>query len=330
MMQTSLEGFGAVASARKKKNAVSVSWGKDSLLMFIRLIELKIITPEDTDVITADTRKEYKEWYEFVEEVCAWIRKTYPEWKDFQPIFVYAKKSWDEWFWGRSTSGKTEGKLRGAPLIAYPCYWAREAKVKAIGRIGKYYQNMFIGYALDEPKRYKNANKVDGFTRDGPLVYPLVDWGYTEDDCMKGLIERKVPKNVLYSFFDRLGCHDCIKMDLYAHYNNWKFFPEAWEATLKLERNQLIVYYRNYLHGMWTPQLIDGVSSKIDINSGSRAYRWNMRYEGEQFKKGIKPKRDAKYGCGSGCTSMKEAIDTLGQGFIVETEYADKQEIECA
>jgi hypothetical protein len=82
-------------------------------------------------------------------------------------------KSWDDWFYGISKSGKSKGKMRGFLLLLFPCWWAREAKFKPLD---KYMKNgyRYIGIEYDEPNR---------ITKNDYYIYPLYDWKMIKRDC---------------------------------------------------------------------------------------------------------------------------------------------------
>ena len=54
--------------------------------------------------------------------------------------------------------GANKGKQRGAPLRAYPCYWAREAKVQPLQKVSKEADISYIGIAADESHRVGKAD----------------------------------------------------------------------------------------------------------------------------------------------------------------------------
>ena len=63
------------------------------------------------------------------------------------------------------------------PLRAFPCWWTREAKVTPLSKLQDDADEIFIGIADDESKR---MSSVPGHK----YRYPLVEWGWTEQDCV--------------------------------------------------------------------------------------------------------------------------------------------------
>ena len=125
------------------KHIVSFSGGKDSSAMLLRMIEMGM--PVDL-VLFADTGKEFPQLYEYVERMRKYVTGYGIEFKTVKP-----KKTWDDWFFGKVTRGKMEGKQRGWPLMFFHCYWSREAKFKTMDPIclGNY---RYIGFGSDEKK----------------------------------------------------------------------------------------------------------------------------------------------------------------------------------
>lgn len=239
-------------------NIVSLSGGKDSTAMLLRMIELKM--PIDK-IVFADTGFEFPELYDYLRKVAKRINR--------QIECVYPEKSFEEWFEGKVTRGKMEGQKRGFPLRAFPCYWSREAKVKPLQAICGPNDKMFIGIAYDERQRCSS---------EGNLVYPLVEWKWTEQDCIDYLNKRKL-FNPLYVNFDRLGCYFCPKQNEKSIYILWKLYPKLWKETKGWEaRNEKPIF-----------------SKTMD------------EYE-KLFESGFVPNKLPKYECWNGCESVKKAF----------------------
>jgi 3'-phosphoadenosine 5'-phosphosulfate sulfotransferase (PAPS reductase)/FAD synthetase len=207
------------------KVVVCFSGGKDSTAMLLRMIELG----EKIDyIIFADTDFEYPELYEYVNKIEKIIGRKI--------IRVKSKKSFEEWMFGKLVDGKNKGKVRGFPFILSPCFWHREAKKNAVNNFLKGIPHIrCIGIASDEKKRIQ---------KDKTLRYPLIEWGWTEQDCIDYL-EQKGLANSLYKRFRRIGCFCCPKQNENSKYKTWLYYPELWEKIEWFEKENLRICGRN-------------------------------------------------------------------------------------
>ena len=199
---------------------VSFSGGKDSTAMLLRMLEMDDPNYPVHRIVFADTGFEFPELYDYIKHVEKYIQEKYPE-RGLHIEHVFSKKSWNEWFYGKVTRGKNEGNVRGAPLIVYPCYWAREAKLYPLQRATKECTIKYVGIAIDEKRRVSKTAKEDG------IRYPLIEWGWTEEDAFKYL-DKLDMVNPLYVNFQRLGCFHCIKQPTSSWYVLWKKYPDLW------------------------------------------------------------------------------------------------------
>ena len=199
---------------------VSFSGGKDSTAMLIRMLELDMQVDE---ILFADTALELPETYSYIDKIESYIGKK---------IIRLKKGNWDKWFFGKITRGKLKGKMRGFPLVIYPCWHSREAKFKPLEERCAGHTR-YIGYASNERsyqrqgiiKRYLDDNGKKGYR------FPLVDWKATEDHCLNYL-KRKGLHNPLYDKFRRLGCWCCPKQSKKSLFVLYRDYPKLWERLL--------------------------------------------------------------------------------------------------
>lgn len=111
-----------------------------------------------------------------------------------------------------------------------PCRWGTGNKVRAIDRyvkglVGE--SKQYIGIASDEPKRIKD---------DPGTIYPLVEWGMTEADCLRYCYDRgwhwREGDVELYELMDRVSCWCCCNKNLKELKNMYLYLPDYW-ARLK-------------------------------------------------------------------------------------------------
>ena len=174
---------------------VAFSGGKDSAAMLLRMLELW--TQGDkrypiTKITFADTGFELPELIEYIRMIEAYIQETYPE-LNLKIDFVGSPRTWEDWFYGEITKGNNKGKQRGAPLRAYPCYWAREAKVQPLQKAQKDCDVVYIGIAADKPtelgrRRTRGMPRTDTLWSIGdgrkPIVCAISTNGTWSMSCM--------------------------------------------------------------------------------------------------------------------------------------------------
>jgi 3'-phosphoadenosine 5'-phosphosulfate sulfotransferase (PAPS reductase)/FAD synthetase len=149
----------------------------------------------------------------------------------------------------------------------------RESKYNPINRLGK--DNIVVlGIAYDEQQRVQ---------KDSTIKYPLIEWKWTEQDCVDYL-NKKGLLNPLYMNFNRLGCYWCPKQGSGSLYVMWKNYPKLWEKMKEMEKWQ----YKN---------------------KGIKLYSKDLMQIEMAFKLGHKPKKLPKYGCSHGCESVKRAFE---------------------
>ena len=231
-----LEFGGTSEITDEDKGFVCFSGGKDSTAMLLRMLELN--DPENYPVnriAFSDTTFEFDELYDYLSFIDCYIQEKFPGAPRVEKL--QSKKTWDDWFYGSVTRGANKGKTRGAPLKAYPCWWSREAKILPLQREQGSYGSVYIGIAADEKHR---VQKPSAENKNLNLRYPLIEWDWTEDDCMAYLDHLGIG-NCLYLSFDRIGCYHCPKQSLNSWFEVWQSFPDKWELSKEWDKESLRV-----------------------------------------------------------------------------------------
>ena len=198
-----------------QKFRVSFSGGKDSTAMLFMLLEKN--RPVDS-VDFLDTGYEYPEVYQFLDRVDKRLSLY-----DKKINYVFLKPEWRflKWFYAPWTKGKLKGEMRGYPQTTTPCYLSRQ-KGRTLDRLDKE-AFRYIGIGYNEKHRVTN-NPL--------LIYPLVDWKVTEDECISYLKEIDLyPKH--NRFYNRNGCYWCPKQPIKSLRSLYIRHPKRW-AQMKV------------------------------------------------------------------------------------------------
>lgn len=250
---------------------VSFSGGKDSTAMLLRLLELG----EQIDrIIFADTGFEFPELYEYIKRIEKHIGRKIE--------IIKPETTFDDWRLSNWTKGELMDEKRGFPRVLVPCYWTREAKIKPLQKAHKDASVVYVGIAYDERQRcVKKAGKIR---------YPLVEWKWTEQDCVNYLNEKGL-LNPLYVNFKRLGCWLCPKQNKSSLYVLWKNYPSLWSELEEYEKENIEICGRNIF-----------LEPLADIK--------------EDFEQNGEPKGFKGYECSEGCDGVKRAFLETQTGLV--------------
>ena len=209
--------------------------GKDSLFMILELIRRNY--PLDL-VLFFDTGKEYLAIYETWERLKRILDKH-----GIAYDTISAKESFDYYFSEKTIQCKDGTAKQGYSWCGGVCRWMTAFKTDCMNR---YYKEHFsedtivfeyVGIAMDELKRVKPpASKGRFFKR-----YPLIEWGYSENDCFAGCYKAgfdwKEPDTdvALYQILDHVNCWCCGNKNLQELRNMYLFLPKYWEKLKQMQ-----------------------------------------------------------------------------------------------
>lgn len=206
-----------------KKYIASISFGKDSLAMLLKLIELK--KPLD-EVVFYDTGMEFQAIYNIRDKIVPILIRNniiYTELKPSQPF---------EWTMFEKTVKKKNGTLsKGYSWCGGRCRWGTTEKLKTIEKYCRGHYE-YVGIAADEHKRLCKQRK-------GDKLFPLAEWNMTEKDCLDYCYKQGFTWNEsgveLYTILDRVSCWCCANKNLKELKNYYKYLPNYWEKLKKLQ-----------------------------------------------------------------------------------------------
>lgn len=199
------------------KIIASVSFGKDSLAMLLRLLEKKY--PID-EVVFVDTGMEFQAIYDIRDKI-----KFLLEAKNIKYTELKFEKPFEYFMFEH----KTKSGKQGYSWCGGVCRWGTTKKLQLLN---KYCKNaiQLVGIAYDELHRVKNEpNKK----------YPLIKWGMTERNCLEYCYSRGFyweENGVrLYDVLDRVSCWCCANKNLKELENYQKYLPEYWNKILEFQ-----------------------------------------------------------------------------------------------
>lgn len=205
------------------KYIASVSFGKDSLAMLLKLIETN--KPLD-EVIFYNTGMEFQCIYTIRDKIKKILEEKNIKYIELKPAVPF------EYTMFEKPVKKRNGTIgKGYSWCGGMCRWGTTEKIKAIEKYCKGCYE-YVGIAKDEPKRLEKERK-------GNKIFPLVEWEMTEKDCLnycysKGFnwIEDGID---LYSILDRVSCWCCANKNLKELKNYYKYLPKYWDKFKGLQ-----------------------------------------------------------------------------------------------
>ena len=203
------------------KRIISFSGGKDSTAMLLRMIELGI--PIDEVRYFDCGSWEFPQMVEHIRKVERII-----------PIPITRmryKYNLDYLFSEKITRKGNTGY--GFPTMVYR--WCtgkkRDTLVKGMER---HKTVQYIGYTIDELQRMGRST-VRSDRRGIQNRFPLIEWGWSEKDCLEYCYSKGFDWGGLYNYFDRVSCWCCPFQGIRELRNLRKFFPGLWARLLDMQ-----------------------------------------------------------------------------------------------
>ncbi len=207
------------------KHIASVSFGKDSLAMLLLLIEKGY--PLD-EVVFYDTGKEFQAIYNLRDKI-----KTLLSNKGIKFTELSAEPSFDYLMFEKPVCKRGTKTIHkyGYSWCGGTCRWGTTAKLKALEQYANGHLE-YVGIAFDEPRRLEKDRK-------GNKLFPLAEWGMTEQDCLDYCYSQGYDWNEegveLYSILDRVSCWCCRNKNLKELYNIYLYLPDYWQKLKDIQ-----------------------------------------------------------------------------------------------
>lgn len=208
------------------KYIASISFGKDSLAMLIKLLECG--RPVD-EVVFFDTGMEFGCIYAMmirVKKILDHRKIKFTRLKADKP-FLYLMLE-------HEIKHRDETRSCGYKWCGGNCRWYTSQKTYVIKKyLNQEYDDYieYIGIAADEYERIKKSKGKE---------LPLVDWNMTERDCLKYCHDHgfywQEGEYELYDYLNRVSCWCCRNKNLGELRNIYDYFKPYWLALCELER----------------------------------------------------------------------------------------------
>ena len=214
------------------KHIVSFSGGKDSTAMLLRLIEED--WPLD-EIVFFDTGWEFPQMYEHIDKFEQHIGRPITR--------LHPRHSFDHLMCTKPIIRRKKSCPMHGKVYRYgngwPSFLSRWCTREKISVIDQYCGDAlrYVGIAADEPKRI-NAR-----------LYPLVEWGMTEADCLKMCCDHGFDWGGLYGHFGRVSCFCCPLKGLDDCRTLRKDFPQPWRRMIEMGDNVHSPEGRRFKHG---------------------------------------------------------------------------------
>ncbi len=218
---------------------VNFSGGKDSTALVLRKIELGEHIDE---VVCCDTYKEFPAMYRHIEKVRKVIESN-----GIKFTLIRSEKTFDYYmFEYEPKKGENREKMGfGWP---YPTmrwctgYLKRDLTRKYFRELRKKYNIIqCIGIAADEGYRLERKNNQQENHR-----HPLIEWGWSEKDCLQYCYSKGYDWEGLYEIFSRVSCWCCPLKSLEECRKLWRHYPELWQELKEMDKKAYNSFKKDY------------------------------------------------------------------------------------
>lgn len=217
----------------------NLSGGKDSTAMFLELIRRKY--PLD-EVVYCDVGMEFPAMEEHIEK----LRKVAKQ-HGIKFTTLKREESFEYYMFDhipKRTSDRTHVGFSWAGPRQRWC--TSKLKEEVINRHTrelrkKYELYHYIGLAWDEDKRLQRKE-----AQEPSKLYPLIEWGMTEADCLQYCYDHGYDWEGLYKIFKRVSCWCCPLQQIGELRKLRKHFPDLWERLKDMDNRTWRTFKPNY------------------------------------------------------------------------------------
>lgn len=219
---------------------VSFSGGKDSTAMLLHMLELGEHIDE---VVCCDTGLEFPAMYDHIERV-----KNVVEEAGVKFTVLKAENTFEYYLLYYPVKGRGGNQDRFGYSWSGPRnrWCTSRLKTDVINRyfrqLSKHYNVIHcIGLAVDEYKRLSNKNNLNDNHR-----HPLVEWGWTEAECLQYCYQKGYDWGGLYEIFKRVSCWCCPLQSLDDLRKLRHYFPDLWNQLRLWDKQTWLQFRADY------------------------------------------------------------------------------------
>ena len=212
------------------KFIASCSFGKDSLAMVLKLLELNY--PLD-EVIYFDIGVEFDSIRNNAERMKPILRDKGVKFTILEPKETFIHSMCE-----KSINKRNGDVQQGYKWCGGTARWGTRLKLDAINKHNKTYGDEvvveYVGVAADERhriNRQRDKNRIK--------LYPLVEWEMSEKDCLNYCYNNgwhwSENGYELYDLLDRVSCKYCKNKNLKELRNIYHYMPDVWQELKDLQ-----------------------------------------------------------------------------------------------
>lgn len=214
--------------AKKTNHVISISGGKDSVAMALRMVERK---EHIHSLISVLTGWEFPELYHVLNQVEKITGRS----------IVRLAPRYDFGYLMLQRPVRKRGRNKSPPYrlgYGWPSHRMRWCTHYKLASIHAYLKTVAapavecIGIAANESRRLQK-----NYTKDKriPVRFPLAEWQMTETDALDFCQQRGIDFGDLYDHFSRVSCFCCPLSNTNTKRTLWRRFPYLWRRVLDME-----------------------------------------------------------------------------------------------
>jgi len=144
--------------------------------------------------------------------------------------------------------------MYGFPYVSSFCWANGRLKTELLKKIQKNVDTVYIGFSAGEEKRKKSDPK---------FKYPLIEWGWTSEDCQEYLFKKNLVNPLYQLGFTRLGCWLCPKQSLQSLKTLYYHYPRLWEKLKQLEKESPQGFKPNFSLDQFEKKITSQANKKL-------------------------------------------------------------------
>lgn len=212
--------------AKQEYHVVSLSGGKDSTAMLLKMLEKGM---QVDCILFCDTGLEFPAMYAHLEKLEKYIGREITRVRapyDFEYYFKdYPIQKRTERFVKRYGEGRNGYGWAGSKMRWCTARLKDQPRERFLAALRKEYEVIeYVGIAADEQYRLERKTNQRDSCR-----HPLVEWGMTEADCLRYCYDHGFDWDGLYLLFTRVSCWCCPLQSLSELRKLYDHFPALWE-----------------------------------------------------------------------------------------------------